>query len=173
MLQWEYPLLLLMLRQTPMSNCVSYRKTVRVLFSHEWISTLSDGCRWVGFFFDVAMYIKPITTWWNMTGFVVGTVMLRGRGGICMCPKIRLVIMDGNMTAQRYIDTFLQPVIVSFVRQHLIFLASNCPMPYGTTYNRLFSPKNVDTLPWSPYSPNNINRITNSMHCKWVDKRQR
>ena len=39
-------------------------------------------------------------------------------GGISLNHKTDLVIIDGNMTAERYIDQVLRPHVVPFLQQH-------------------------------------------------------
>ena len=39
-------------------------------------------------------------------------------GGICGDQKTDLLIIDGNLTARRYIDQVLRPVVLPFVQRH-------------------------------------------------------
>ena len=81
-----------------------------------------------------------------------GSVMVWG--GICNGRKTPLVVIEGNLTAQRYIDIVLQPVVVPFVRQHnVIFQQDNARCHVARRAMDYLRQNNVDTLPWPPYSP--------------------
>ncbi|OWF40942.1 hypothetical protein KP79_PYT25073 [Mizuhopecten yessoensis] len=67
----------------------------------------------------------------NMFG--CGSVMVWSR--ICSGCKTPLVVIEGNLTVQRYIDVILQPVVVSIVRQHnVIFLGAMSRDVQWTTF---------------------------------------
>ena len=69
--------------------------------------------------------------------------------------KSELVIVNANLTARQYIDRILQPVVVPTFQQRpgLTFLQYNaCPHAARLTRDFLAN-KNVNTLPFPPYSP--------------------
>lgn len=77
-------------------------------------------------------------------------------GGICGDTKTRLVVIQGNLNAQRYIDTVLRPVAVPFLQQQqrgTIFQHDNArPHTAAVTRNFLIN-NNIQTLPWPACSP--------------------
>ena len=51
-------------------------------------------------------------------------------GGICCHRKTRLLVLDGNLNAQRYINEVLVPEVIPFLLQNgpnLIFQQDNAP----------------------------------------------
>lgn len=81
-----------------------------------------------------------------------GSVMVWG--GIMGDRKTNLVVIPGNLNAQRYIDTVLRPVVVPFLRQHHGLLMHDNARPHTArlTQNYLAT-HNVNVLPWPACSP--------------------
>ena len=77
-------------------------------------------------------------------------------GGILTRRKTELVVVDGNLTAQRYIDLILRPVVIPFMNTHrdiTIFQQDNARPHSARTTQSFLRDHNIDILPWPPYSP--------------------
>ena len=75
-------------------------------------------------------------------------------GGICHGRKTPLVFIDGSLTAIRYRDTILSPVVVPFVQQNnLIFQQDNARAHVARACRDYLAANNIRVLEWPPYSP--------------------
>lgn len=76
--------------------------------------------------------------------------------GITWHFKTPLVVIDGSLTARRYIDEVLEPHVLPFLRQHpnvTLFQQDNArPHSARLTADYLHQ-NNVNVLPWPAYSP--------------------
>lgn len=73
--------------------------------------------------------------------------------GISYGHRTPLVFIDGNLTAQRYVDVILQPVVVPFVRQHNVtFQQDNARAHVARLSMAYLQQNNVDVMRWPPYS---------------------
>lgn len=74
--------------------------------------------------------------------------------GISHGHRTPLVFIDGRLTAQRYVDVILRPVVVPFVRQHNVtFQQDNARAHVARLSMAFLQQNNVDVLRWPPYSP--------------------
>ena len=77
-------------------------------------------------------------------------------GAISTTGKSQLVIIQGNLTANRYIDICLRPHLLPFVNQHnqnMQFQHDNA-RPHTAIVTRDFLTNNhINTLPWPALSP--------------------
>lgn len=82
-----------------------------------------------------------------------GSVMVWG--GIRGENKSPLVIVMGNMTAQRYIDQVLRPVVLPFLQNHpgTLFQHDNAPAHSARAVSTFLDNNNVNVLPWPSRSP--------------------
>ena len=61
--------------------------------------------------------------------------------------------IDGSLTAQRYVDVILRPVVVPVVRQHYFtFQQDNARAHVVRLSMAYLQQTNVDVMPWPPYS---------------------
>ena len=76
-------------------------------------------------------------------------------GAICNDQKTRLVTIQGNLTAQRYRDEVLRPVVLPFVQQHqgTLFQHDNARPHTARLTTDFLNRQNVDVLPWPSRSP--------------------
>ena len=75
-------------------------------------------------------------------------------GGICHGHKTPLIFIDGNLTAERYRDNVLTPVILPFVRRHNVTFQQDNARPHVARVCMDYLAKNhVNVLPWPAYSP--------------------
>ena len=75
-------------------------------------------------------------------------------GGICHEHKTPLVFIDGSLTAIRYCDTILSPVVVPFVQQNnLFFQQDNARDHVARACCEYLAANNIHVLEWPPYSP--------------------
>ena len=89
-----------------------------------------------------------------------------GGGGIMVWGGIRgnvttnLVVIDGNLTAQRYINTVLQPEVIPFLQRHpnTLFQQDNARPHVARQTLNFLNANNVNVLPWPSRSPD-INPI--------------
>ena len=84
----------------------------------------------------------------------MGSVMVWG--GICGEQKTPLVIVNGNLTARRYIDDILRPTVLPFMRnrQQGILLQHDNARPHVARITQNFlQANNVNVLPWPACSP--------------------
>ena len=82
-------------------------------------------------------------------------------GGICGNVKTRLVVILGNLNAQRYCDDILRPVVVPFLQQQprrTIFQQDNARPHSARLTQNFLANANVQFLPWPACSPD-INPI--------------
>ena len=62
--------------------------------------------------------------------------------------------MDGPLTAQRYVDVILRPVVLPFVRQHNVTFQQNNARAHVTRLSMAFHQQNnVSVMHWPLYSP--------------------
>lgn len=81
-----------------------------------------------------------------------GSVMVWG--GIMGDRKTDLVVIPGNLNAQRYIDNVLRPVVVPFLRQHPGLLMQDNARPHTARLTQNYLARhNVNVLPWPACSP--------------------
>lgn len=83
-----------------------------------------------------------------------GSVMVWG--GILGEEKTPLVIVNGNLTAQRYVDDILHPVVCPFLRQQaqgVIFQQDNARPHTARVTQNFLANNNIDVLPWPACSP--------------------
>ena len=74
--------------------------------------------------------------------------------GIAYGHRTPMVFIDGPLTAQRYVDLILRPVVVPFIRQHnVIFQQDNARAHVARLSIAFLQQNNVDVLRWPPYSP--------------------
>lgn len=84
-----------------------------------------------------------------------------GGGGIMVWAAINrdfksdLIIINGNLTARRYIDEIIQPVVVPmFQRRHGLTFQHDNARPHAALVTQNFlRNNNIDVLPWPAYSP--------------------
>lgn len=77
-------------------------------------------------------------------------------GGICGELKTRLVIIHGNLNAQRYRDEILRPVAIPFIRQQprgIVFQHDNARPHTARLTRDYLNNMNVHVLPWPASSP--------------------
>ncbi len=75
-------------------------------------------------------------------------------GGISHGKKTPLVVIDGTLTAQRYCDNVLQPVVVPFVRDNDVTLQQDNARAHVARLSMDFlHTNNIDVMNWPPYSP--------------------
>ena len=70
--------------------------------------------------------------------------------------RTRLVVIPGNLTAQRYIDEVLQPVVMPLLRRHCgfdYFQHDNARSHSALICQDFFKRHGVDVLPWPALSP--------------------
>ena len=74
--------------------------------------------------------------------------------GIAYGHRTPMVFIDGRLTAQRYVDLILRPVVVPFIRQHNVtFQQDNAQALEARLSIAFLQQNNVDVLRWPPYSP--------------------
>ena len=74
--------------------------------------------------------------------------------GISYDHRTPLVFIDGPLTAQRYVDVILRPVVVPFVRQHNVtFQQDNARTHVARLSMAFLQQNNVNVMHWPPYSP--------------------
>ena len=74
--------------------------------------------------------------------------------GIAYVHRTPTVFIDGRLTAQRYVDLNLRPVIVPFIRQHKVtFKQDNARAHVARLSIAFLQQNNVNVLRWPPYSP--------------------
>jgi hypothetical protein len=74
-------------------------------------------------------------------------------GGICGDQKTRLATIQGTLTAQRYTEQVLQPVVLPFLRPGFILQQDNARPHTARITMDFFNRHNVDVLPWPAHSP--------------------
>lgn len=74
--------------------------------------------------------------------------------GIHSAGKTPLLFIQGNLTARRYVDEVLRPVVVPYTRQYDLTLQQDNARPHAARYTQAFlTQEGVDVMPWPPYSP--------------------
>ena len=75
-------------------------------------------------------------------------------GGISHGLKSQLVVIDRNLTANRYRDEILQPHVIPFLQQHNLSFQQDNALPHVARVCQIFlANNNVQPLDWPPYSP--------------------
>ena len=69
--------------------------------------------------------------------------------------KSQLVVCQGNLTAQRYIDQILRPVVVPMFqqRQNLVFQQDNARPHVANVTRNFLQANDINVLPWPACSP--------------------
>ena len=82
-----------------------------------------------------------------------GSVMVWG--GICGQQQTDLIVTDGNLTAHRYINQGLRPVLLPFLQHQpkLLFQQDNARPRTAREVQQFFAANNVNVLPWPARSP--------------------
>ena len=83
-----------------------------------------------------------------------GSVMVWG--GISWRHRTPLVLIDGNLTARRYIDEVLEPVVVPFLHNNAdvtLFQQDNARPHSARVTMDFLRQNNVQVLPWPAFSP--------------------
>ena len=74
--------------------------------------------------------------------------------GIAYEHRTPMVFIDGRLTAKRYVDLILRPVVVPFIRQdNVTFQQDNARAHVARLSIAFLQQNNVDVLRWPPYSP--------------------
>jgi hypothetical protein len=66
------------------------------------------------------------------------------------------VIVDGNITGERYRDEIIQPIVIPFLRQHgpgITFQHDNACPHTARVVGHVLNEIDVDVLPWPASSP--------------------
>ena len=75
-------------------------------------------------------------------------------GGISVRSRTELLVLNGTLTGQRYINEVLQPVVLPFVQQHHVVLQDDKARPHRARIVQHFlQQNNVDHLDWPAQSP--------------------
>ncbi len=77
-------------------------------------------------------------------------------GGITFGSRTELLVVDGNLNAQRYCDEILAPVVVPFFnanRNVTLFQQDNARCHTARISTTLLEQNNIETLPWPALSP--------------------
>ena len=70
-------------------------------------------------------------------------------GGISFCFHTELLVLNGTLTGQCYINEVLQPVVLPFVQQHQVVLQDDNARPHRARIVQQFlQQNNVDHLDW-------------------------
>ena len=70
-------------------------------------------------------------------------------GGISVCSRTELLVLNGTLTGQRYINEVLQPVVLPFVQQHHVVLQDDNARPHrARIVQQSLQQNNVDHLDW-------------------------
>ena len=81
-----------------------------------------------------------------------GSVMVWG--GVSVRSRTDLIVVDGNLTSQRYIDEILRPVVLPFLHQHrAIFQDDNARPHRARIVENFHRQNNVDHMDWPARSP--------------------
>ena len=76
--------------------------------------------------------------------------------GISYHYRTPLVVIDGNLTARRYIDEVLEPHVIPFLQQHprvTVFQQDNARAHSARLTRAYLEENNVDLMEWPAYSP--------------------
>ena len=75
-------------------------------------------------------------------------------GDISVRSRTELLVLNGTLTGQRYINEVLQPVVLPFVQQHHVVLQDDNARPHRARIVQQFlQQNNVDHLDWPTRSP--------------------
>ncbi|CAH1366604.1 unnamed protein product, partial [Tenebrio molitor] len=76
-------------------------------------------------------------------------------GAICFGSRSRLVFIQGNLTAIRYVQEVLRPVVVPYFRRvnNALFQQDNARPHIANVSRDFLDDSQVDLLPWPPRSP--------------------
>jgi len=77
-------------------------------------------------------------------------------GGISWNHRTDLVVIDGTLTAQRYVNEILRPHVLPFMERHpeMTRFQQDNARPHAARFTREFLDDNdIRVLPWPPYSP--------------------
>ena len=77
-------------------------------------------------------------------------------GGISWHHKTQLIIVDGSLTARRYIDEILEPEVVPFLRNNgdvTLFQQDNAHAHSARLTMDFFNQNGVQVLPWPAFLP--------------------
>ena len=77
-------------------------------------------------------------------------------GGISWRHKTPVVVVDGNLTAQRYIDDVLTPTLVPFMRINpdvTLFQQDNARPHSARLTSEFLVNNNINVLRWPAFSP--------------------
>ena len=77
-------------------------------------------------------------------------------GGISWRHKTQLIVVDGILTARRYIDEILEPEVVPFLRNNgdvTLFQQENSRAHSARLTMDFFNQHGVQVLPWPAFSP--------------------
>ena len=81
-----------------------------------------------------------------------GSLMVWGSISVRSCTE--LLVLNGTLTGQRYINEVLQPVVLPFVQQHHVVLQDDNARPHRARIVQQFlQQNNVDHLDWPARSP--------------------
>ena len=123
----------------------------RILFSDESHFCLSHGdgrirvWRRRGERFADAC-VAEVDRWGGGSVMVWGAIHSRGR--------TELLVLNGNLNAQRYVEEVLQPEVVPYVQGHDLTFQQDNARPHAALLAQDFLRDNaVRTLPWPAYSP--------------------
>jgi hypothetical protein len=86
---------------------------------------------------------------------VARTVGVMVWGAICFGSRSRLVFIQGNLTAIRYVQEVLRPVVVPYFRRvnNALFQQDNARPHIANVSRDFLDDSQVDLLPWPPRSP--------------------
>ena len=134
-----------------------HRNWSRVVFSDESRFQLfrADGRQRV-YGRVVERYARPCVR--QLDSFGGGSIMVWG--AVRFGWRSQLRIIDGNLTANRYIETVLSPQVTPHMQHHpeAIFMHDNARPHVADVCVRYLRHNNIETLPWKAYSPD-INPI--------------
>ena len=83
-----------------------------------------------------------------------GSVMVWG--GISWRHKTQLIVVDGNLTARRYINEILEPEVVPFLRNNgdvMLFQQDKARAHSARLTMDFFNQNGLQVLPWLAFSP--------------------
>ena len=92
-------------------------------------------------------------------------------GGISVRSRTELLVLNGTLTGQRYIDEVLQPVVLPFVQQHHVVLQDDNTRPHrARTVQQFLQQNNVDHLDWPARSPDVANAMFGTFSASVYDR---